>query len=287
MADGKLHTLSDITTEQLVKTVTTLYNEIGMLQKVVETKNEDKQISDIASIRQTRALQKLRDLAVSPIGAIGYIKACCLSGHNVDALFDWQGGFFDNRGKDLLDSLYEPENLIPMLKQHNVLSHVSSISSFAKNLPGLANCEMNTQLYDALHKARVHEQSFSSQLANLFEEEYNNIHISDEIDKKNQKRILSVIHDLASKDYSSMQILSAKIAEKQCDTDTAKAWYHEVLRNKFASSADITTARIALNLDNPVQLKSPHTYIQEQASGITDSDKIQQAYQKSAQNARD
>lgn len=287
MSESKTQALSEITTEQLFKTVTILYNEIAMLQKVIDTTENNDQALTVASIHQTRALCKLRDLAVSPIGAVGYVKACCLTGQNVDTLFDWQGGFFDNRGQDLLESLFEPENLIPLFKQYNVLSHVNNISSFAKNLPSLANCEMNIQLYDALHKSRINEHSFSSQLADLLNQEYTNTTISDEIDKRNKKRVLSVINDLASKDYSSMQILSAKIAEKQYDSDTAKDWYHEVLRNKFASTADVTTARIELNLDNPLQLKSPHTYIQEQQStNINDSDIIQQAYQKSAQNAR-
>lgn len=287
MTENTPQTLSEMTTEQLYKAVTMLYNEVAMLQKAIETKSDDNQITTVASIRQTRALHKLKDLAVTPIGAVGYVKACCLTAQNVDTLFDWQSGFFDNRGQDLLNSLFEAENLIPLLKQYNVLSHVSEISSFAKNLPSLSNCEMNIQLYDALHKARIKEDSFSSQLANLLKNEYTNINPNNEIDKRNQKRVLSIIHDLASKDYPSLQILSAQIAEKNYDTDTANAWYHEVLRNKFASKADVSTARINLNLDNPLQTKSPHTYIQEQPSiNIDNTDIIQRAYTQSSQKDR-
>ena len=287
MSESHPHTLSEMTTEQLYKTVTALYNEVAMLQKIIETKTDDNQITTVAALRQTRASHKLKEFAVTPIGAVGYIKACCLTGQNIDTLFDWQSGFFDNRGQDLLNSLFEAENLIPLLKQHNVLSHVNGISSFAKNLPSLSNCDMNVHLYDALHKARINEDSFSSQLAKLLENEYTNIDTTDEIDKRNQKRVLSVIHDLASKDYSSVQILAAKIAEQQYDVDTANTWYHEVLRNKFASKADVSIARINLNLDNPIQTKSPHTYIQEQQPfGMDNSDMIQRAYTQSAQKAR-
>lgn len=287
MSERKSQTFPEMTTEQLYKAVTVLYNEVVMLQKAIDTKQEDPQVTTVASLRQTRALQKLKDLAVSPIGAVGYVKACCLTGQNVDSLFDWQSGFFDDKGKDLLDSLFEAENLIPMLKQNNVLSHVTEMTSFAKNLPSLSNCAMDIHLYDALHKARIGEESFSSQLANVLETEYKSISSDDEVDKRNQKRVLTVIHDLASKDYSTVQILAARIAEKQYDTDAANDWYHEVLRNKFASKSDVSIARIGLNLENSIQTKSPHTYIQEQQSyGISDADMIQRAYTQSSQKAR-
>ena len=71
MSERKPQTLPEMTTEQLYKAVTVLYNEVVMLQKAIDTKQEDPQVTTVASLRQTRALQKLKDLAVSPIGAVG------------------------------------------------------------------------------------------------------------------------------------------------------------------------------------------------------------------------
>ena len=238
--------LNTISESHLIKTVNQMVSSIDFLQKAIESQTGSATV--IALTKQRKALEKLSRLAqISCIAGVGYIKALCITGGNIDHLFDYYSPYPDMRGESHLKAFFTPPNLIPFLMQHNILEKASSITSFAKNLPDLSTEDI--QIRDILNaRFGLQNISFSEQLSNLLEQEYEAFNTSNPIDKRQQENTYQTVLLLAKRKYPSAQILGSRLAAEKGDIKLSKSLLSDILRNKFQSDLDASFAQEALKL---------------------------------------
>ena len=238
--------LNTISESYLIKTVNQMVSSIDFLQKAIESQTGS--ATAIALTKQRKTLKKLNRLAqISCIGGVGYVKALCITEGNIDHLFDYYSPYPDMRGESHLKAFFTPSNLIPFLMQHNILEKASSITSFAKNLPDLSTEDI--QIRDILNaRFGLQNISFSEQLSNLLEQEYEAFNTSNPLDKRQQENIYQTVLLLAERKYPFAQILGSRLAAEKGDIKLSKSLLSDILRNKFQSNSDSSFAKEALKL---------------------------------------
>lgn len=242
---------------QLIKFVNQAVNAVSLLQKILDHQSpEATQTIAVALIRQKKILSQLRKLANngSAIAGIGYVKACCISGQNVDYIFNYRDHYAHSPETVYLKKLFEPTYLLPFLLKNNVLNKVNSIASFTLDLPDLSQKPFSTHLYDALHIKNQAGKTFGEELS----EKLHSLHTEADGDLMAQAFIEKVIRLTAQKGYAPVQNLYARLlAADQKNTDS-KEVYQSVLRNKFSRGADKTLAQSQLKRQNtlPYQRES-------------------------------
>lgn len=242
--------METLTLQQTIQTVKKIVKEVEVLQKTIDSQPADaRQVIVATLIRQKKALTRLSKLANdgSAIAGAGYVKACCISGQNVDYIFNYRDNYKDQTGVAYVKELFEPERLIPFLVHWNVLNKIQSITGFALELPNLTNKPFSSVLYDAIQTKDGHGQTFGMQVADKLHQRYNQS-VSN-ADKLEEESILRIIKLLAKRGYAPVQNLyGAILYKKNCPTEAREA-YQSVLRNKYAITADIQQARTALKMD--------------------------------------
>lgn len=238
-----LNTLSE---SHLIKTINQMVSSVEFLQKAIESQTDSTAV--IALTKQRKILEKLSRLAqISCIAGVGYVRALCITGSNVDHIFDYRSQYSDMRGETLLKTFFTPCNLIPFLMKHNILEKTSSITSFAKNLPDLSTEDI--QIRDILNtRFEPQNMSFSEQLSNLLEQEHEAFNTSNPLDKRQQENTYQTILLLAEQKYPFAQILGSRLAAEKGDIKLSKRLLSDVLRNKFQSASDFSFAQEALKL---------------------------------------
>lgn len=242
--------MESMTLRQTVETVKKIVREVEVLQKTIDSQSADaRQVIVATLIRQKKALARLSKMANdgSAIAGAGYVKACCISGHNVDYIFNYRDNYADQTGVAYVKELFEPERLIPFLVHWNVLNKIQSITSFAWELPNLTDKPFSSVLYDAIQIKNGRAQTFGMQLADKLHQRYNQSIAN--TDKLEQKGILQTIKLLAKRGYAPVQNLYGAILYKINRPEEAREAYQSVLRNKYALTADIQQARTALRMD--------------------------------------
>ncbi len=239
------------TDAKVMRSVKNAVNEIGLLQKTIDNQSSDnRQTIAVALIRQKRALSKLRDLAGngSALAGAAYIKGCCISGQEVDYIFNFRDNYIDSENADYLNALFEPQHLIPFLHEQNVLSKVQSITSFVIELPDLTAASFHPDTFDALHTPNQAGYTFNQQLSDKLKQSYTAAITPTGIDHFEMNGVMQAIQLTAQKGYPAVQNLYASILT-QTNKETANDMWHTILRNKYASPADVKQANIRLKTD--------------------------------------
>ena len=250
-----------LTAPQIAQMVKKIVKEVELLQKTIDRQPvKDSQTISGVIFRQKKALMKLFKMATdgSMIAGIGYIKACCISGYHVDYIFNYRDNYIDKTGASYIQTLFEPQKLIPFLLKQNILKKVHSIISFALDLPDLTDKSFSTVLYDAIQYQNEQGQTFGEQLADKLQEAYNQSVTSTSTFEQNS--VIQTIKLLSERGYAPVQNLYASILYKTNHFEESRQVYQSVLRNKYARISDIQQARESLRLKTPpIFIRSIHT----------------------------
>lgn len=248
--------LSAATTEALTKTVRHLVQKVQLLQKAV---SNPKSVSHIALEQQRQAMAELKMLARNePIGAMGYVTACCITETNLNQLFDYRFVQTVSPNDEALKTFFEPQNFFPLLRKYNVLQKVD-LPVFTADFPDLSEKPFCPALYDALNQKNNENLSFSEQLGALFKERYVQLNPTNPIDKRAQHRLQNVIEELAQKSYPSLQLLSAHLAEQANNESLKQERLNAVLCNKYSTQKQKKYAVEALHLSHQKLSHQLHT----------------------------
>ncbi len=241
----------------LAKTVRCLVQKVQLLQNAVTDK---KTVSQVALEQQRQAMAKLKNLALKePIGVMGYVTACCVTKTNLNQVFDFQYMPFPSADGAILKAFFEPQNIFALFQKYQVLKRVD-LPVFTADFPDLGQKPFSPRLYDVLNDTKDNSLSFSNELAFLFKERYFQLNSANIIEKREKHRLQNVIEELAQKNYPSMQLLAAQIAERNREPSVMKEWFNALLRNKYGSKEQVNRAREALHFihrsRNPFQKSS-------------------------------
>ena len=238
---------SATTTEALTKTVRHLVQKVQLLQKAV---SNPPSVSQIALEQQRQAMAELKTLAMKePIGAMGYVTACCITETNLNQLFDYRFVQTVHPNAEALKTFFKPQNIFPLLQKYNVLQKVD-LPVFTADFPDLSEKPFCPALYDALNQENNGNMSFSDQLGALFKERYVQLNPTNPIDKRAQHRLRNVIEELAQKNYPSLQLLSAQLAEQANNESLKQERLNAILRNKYSTQKQKKYAIEALHLSH-------------------------------------
>ncbi len=251
-----IHAVSDempvLPNPKMVRLVGNAVNEVCLLQKTIESQSSDnkKSIAN-AIIRQKRALVKLRQWASegSAIAGVGYVKACCISGLQVDHIFKFRDYYNDVNGSEYVEKLFEPQHLIPFLQKQDVLNKTQSIASFVLEFPDLTMGSFNATLFDALHTPNQQGITFNQQLADKLQEAYQIAESDSLAGGIEQTALRNAIQMTAEKGYAAVQNLGCSLALREGNYALSQKMGQLVLMNKYSSSEDVAVARRALKLE--------------------------------------
>ncbi len=225
---------------ELVQTVNNLVREVVLLQKTVNHQSSDN-IQTIAMVllRQKKSLDKLKQMASDGIAlaAAGYVKCCCISGHQADHIFRYHDIYRPKTGQMFLDFLFRPENIIPFLCHQKVVQKVNSLAVFVQDLPNLNSFPVRSVLLEALRITDSDGKMFDEQLADK-------LLLSAQSDEKMEKEMaLKIMEQLANKGYAQVQLTYASVLKKDGKANKARQIYQSVLMNKFATTEQMQVAK--------------------------------------------
>lgn len=220
----------------ITRTVQQQLKKIEILQNIF---SKQKHYSASLITQQRQILGNLKNLTAEPLGAIGYVTACCMTDTDLIHIFDYQKGNKQHTDYILLKNFFEPRNIFPLLQKYNVLDKVY-LPVFTEHFPNLKEKPFDPAVYDALN-TETNGKSFASHLAELLHQQLSRFPASDLIDTMARNRYLSVIDDLARKGYPSVQLLKAQI-HSQKHPRISSALITAVLCNKYSSAEHIKTA---------------------------------------------
>ncbi len=244
---------------KMIRMVGNAVSEVALLQKTINRLSpESKQSIAHALIRQKRALTKLRTWAGegSAIAGAGYVKACCVSGQEVDYIFNFRDQYANTVGAEYLAKLFEPQHLIPFLHKQNVLDKTQSIASFALELPDLSNGSFNPVIFDALHTPNAQGVTFNRHLTDKLQSAYTGTDPRVPFLNIQRVAVLNAIQIIAQKGYAGVQNLYSSILMRSDDFSAAQNMAQSVLLNKYSSDEDLKMARCALNQSRSRSLPS-------------------------------
>ncbi len=253
----------DVSVRKAIRLVNNAVNEVCLLQKTIQNQSSDnkKSIAN-ALVRQKRALSKLRQWAGegSAIAGAGYVKACCVSGQQVDYIFNFRDNYTNSDGADYLSKLFEPARLIPFLHKQDVLNKTQFVAAFIMELPDLSQTSFNPAVFDALHTPNLNGITFNQQLSDKLLKVYQKAE-NETGDAPSEKAVLlKVIEMTAKKGYAGVQNLYSSILFRTNNRADAHHMAQVVLTNKYGSAEDVAVAqRILKSSQNRLLPRMAHT----------------------------